>query len=460
MLKKILKKILVGVLSLEARLILKKYKPEIIAITGSVGKTSAKEAVFAVLSRKFSVRESEKSHNTELGVPLTIIGERNPWYSPAGWMRVIFKGLELILKPSPLYPKKIILELSADRPGDIGRLSAFLKPDVGIMTAIGEIPAHVEFFAGPEDVAREKAKLAEILPASGWAVLNADDDVVLDMKEKTRAKVLTYGFGEGADVRASEYKLMIRETIRDDKGNGKGYGGGLLGDDEGNVKNDAGTIPEGITFKMDYSGSSVPVRIPGSFGKQAVYAALAGAAAGITCGMNLVEISEALSLYKAPPGRLKLLEGEKETFILDDTYNASPQAMHAAIDVLRDLSAKRKIAVIGDMLEIGKFTIQSHQKVGDQLKGVADIVIAVGPRAKFAAQELLDHGFGAEKIVSVSDSREAGKELEKLIQPGDLILVKGSQAMRMERVVEEIMQNPEKKSELLARQEPEWLNKE
>ena len=440
--KKFLKHIVVWILNLESRLILKKYKPEIIAITGSVGKTSAKEAVYAVLSQKFSVRKSEKSHNSELGVPLTLIGEANPWYSPLGWLGVILKGISLILKRQKgnnglrvdkgvNYPQKIILEMGADRPGDMAKL-AYFRPSVVLVTAIGEVPAHVEFFAGPEDVAKEKAKLVEGLDAQGWAVLNGDDDVVLDMKEKTKGRILTYGFGEGLDLRASEYKLMYH----------------------------AGERPEGATFKIDYAGSSVPVRIINSFGKQNVYAVLAGAAAGIIYGMNLVEIAESLNKYSAPAGRLKLIEGEKEVWILDDTYNASPQAMHAAIDVLKDLPAKRKIAVLGDMLEIGKFTIQSHQKVGDQIKGAVDIVITCGPRAKFIAQELLDHGFAPAKVISVSDSREAGLELEKIIQPGDLILVKGSQAIRMERAVEEIMAHPEKKSELLVRQEPEWLNKE
>ncbi|OGZ29280.1 MAG: hypothetical protein A2931_03875 [Candidatus Niyogibacteria bacterium RIFCSPLOWO2_01_FULL_45_48] len=429
--KKFLKKIIAGILNFEARLIIKKYKPEIISITGSVGKTSSKEAVCAVLLSRFNVRKSEKSQNSELGVPLTIIGESNPWYSPVGWLKVIFNGAGLIFKTAPNYPEKIILEMGVDRPGDIMKLARF-KPRVSIITAIGEIPTHVEFFSGSEDVAREKSRLVEILSVQDWAILNTDDDAVLDMKEKTRAKILTFGFGEDANVRASEYKLTYGENNK----------------------------PEGITFKMDYSGSSVPVRIPGSFGKQSVYAALAGAAAGITYGMNLVEISEALSRYESPPGRMRLVEGEKETWILDDTYNASPQAMHAAIDVLKDLPAKRKIAVLGDMLEIGKFTIQSHQKAGDQLKNIADMVITCGPRAKFIARELLDHRFGAKKVISVYDSREAGRELERIIEPGDLILVKGSQAMRMERVVEEIMAYPEKKSELLVRQEPEWLNKE
>lgn len=442
--KHIFKRLIILILELEARLILKKHKPEIIAITGSVGKTSAKEAIYAVLSTKFNVRKSEKSYNSELGVPLTLIGESNPWYSAAGWMKVIFKGLGLIFKSDPTYPKKIIIEFGADRRGDIKKLVRYLKPAVGVVTAVGEIPVHVEFFSGSEEVAREKARLVETLPTVGWAILNIDDDVVSDMAKKTRAKVLTFGFGEDANLKASEYKIIYKEGAN---------------------------VPEGLTFKMDYEGSSVPVRIFNTFGKHNVYSALSGAACGVINGMNLVEIAEALGKYQSPPGRLKLIEGEKGVWILDDTYNAAPQAMHAAIDLLKDLPAQvvavegvsktgRKIAVLGDMLEIGKFTVQAHQAIGDRLKEIADLVITVGPRAKFIAQELLDHGFGAKKVISVSDSIEAGQELEKIIEPGDLILVKGSQAMRMERVVEEIMARPEKKSELLVRQDPEWLNKE
>ena len=430
MFKKLAKKIIVFALELESRFILKKYKPEIIAITGSVGKTSAKEAVFSVLSRKFSVRKSEKSYNTELGVPLTLIGSPNAWYSPAGWLKLMAKGVRLILKKEE-YPSKIILEIGADRPGDIARFSRYLKPKIGVVTAVGEIPVHVEFFAGPEEIAKEKAKLIEILPATSRAILNGDDFTVLEMKEKSLAQVLTFGFGDDLDLRASEYKLLYNESF-----------------------------PKGITFKLDYLGSSVPMRIFNAFGKQNVYAALAAAAVGSSYGINLVEIAEALSVYVPPPGRLRLIEGEKETWILDDTYNSSPQAVHAAIDVLKDLPAKRKIAVLGDMLELGKFTVQAHQKVGQSLKGVADIVIACGMRAKFIAEELKNRRFPAKSLIIVSDSFEAGKELEKIIQPGDLILVKGSQSMRMERAVEEIMRHPEKKSELLVRQEPEWLAKD
>jgi UDP-N-acetylmuramyl pentapeptide synthase len=432
--KKLFKKILVFILELESRLILKKYQPEIIAITGSVGKTSAKEAIFAALSGKFPARKSEKSYNSELGVPLALIGASNAWRSPAGWLKNIFYGLKLIVSRDESYPRLIILELGADRPGDISRFTRYIQPKVGVITAIGEVPVHVEFFAGAEELAAEKAKLAEILLPSGWAVLLADDDAVSDMKKKTRAQILAYGFDEHADIRASEYLILYRE--------------------------ENGFVPEGVSFKVDYGGASIPIRLFNVFGRQAVYAALVALALGIIYKMNLIEIAEALSRYSAPPGRLKLIKGEKETWILDDTYNASPQAMHAALDLLRDLPAKRKIAVLGDMLELGQFTIQAHRKVGNQARTIADIVLTVGPRSKFIADELIQLGFEPERLRSFSDSITAGKELEKIIRSGDLILVKGSQAMRMERVVEEIMAHPEEKEKQLVRQEPEWLNKE
>src|SRR3989344_51721 len=182
--KQFFKKFIVAILTLEARLILKKHQPKIIAITGSVGKTSAKEAIYAVLSRKFLVRRSEKSFNSELGVPLTVIGAPNAWYSPVKWALTVWRGAFIPFQKN--YPRMLILELGAERPGDIADLLTYVKPDVAVITAIGEVPVHVEFFAGPEEVAREKTKLVEALGTDGVAVLNGDDDVVSDMRTKTR----------------------------------------------------------------------------------------------------------------------------------------------------------------------------------------------------------------------------------------------------------------------------------
>lgn len=438
--KKIIKKFIVAILQFEAKLVLKKYNPKIIAITGSVGKTSTKDAVFAVVSKVTNASKSQKSYNSELGVPLTILGQENAWYSPIGWLRVIFAGLALIIFPNH-YPKVLVIEMGADRPKDIKKSVNLFPPNIGIITAIGEVPVHVEYFAGPEDVAKEKVHLIRKLKSNEHAILNFDDLAVLEMKEKTKAQVLTYGFGEGADIKASNYRLLYTEN------------NGLIS-------------PEGISFKVDFSGSTVPVRIFGTFGKHRAYAALAAIGVGILYDMNLVDIAEALSTYESPPGRLKLIEGEKDTWILDDTYNSSPMACHAAIDLLEDFPRSslpegtkgRKIAVLADMLELGKYTIEAHKALGARLDKV-DMLFAVGPRAKFIAQEARKNNFCEQGIFEYSASAEAAKELEKIIKPGDLILVKGSQSMRMERVVEEIMARPDKKEKLLVRQDPIWLAK-
>lgn len=430
--EKLFRKIIVIILRWQAKTILRHYKPGIIAVTGSVGKTSAKDAIFEVLKSQGHVRKSEKSYNSEIGMPLTIIGKENAWYSLFGWLDIVLSGFLLIFSHKKDYPKILILEAGADRPHDIGRFVEIALPHVAVITAIGDIPVHVEFFSGPEEVASEKAKLIKPLASHDFAILNFDDAVVFDMKEKTRAHIITYGFGEGADVRAEHYHIMFREE-------------------------DAGA-PEGIAFKVAYKGKNVPVRIFGAFGKQQVYAGLSAIAVGIAKNINLIDIISSLQRYIVPPGRLKLIRGEKNTWILDDTYNSSPHAMHAALEVLTDIPAKRKIAVLGDMLELGKFTEQAHRAVGQRLKGI-DILITAGLRAKFIADEARAQGFPPDAIFEFDTSMEAAQKLEDIIREGDLILAKASQSIRMERVVEAIMAEPEKAGELLVRQDKIWKNK-
>lgn len=417
----------------EAKMILRKYAPEIIAITGSVGKTSAKDAIFEVVKGQGRVRKSEKSYNSEIGMPLTVIGAENAWYSPLGWLSILFKGVSLLLSREVHYPHTLVMEAGADKPGDIASFVQSAKPDIAVVTAIGEVPVHVEFFSGTEAVAREKAKLLALLKSTDTAILNYDDAVVFDMKEKTRGHVITFGFGDDAHVRAEHYHIMYRK--------------------EGERE-----IPEGIAFKVAYKGKNLPLRIFGTFGKHQVYAVLAAISVGIAKDINLIDVVSALQRYTSPPGRLKLIKGEKNTLILDDTYNASPHAMHAALDVLKDIPAKRKIAVLGDMLELGKFTEQAHRAVSERLAGVG-ILITVGARAKFIADEARARGFDMHAIFEFDNAMDAGKKLEEILEEGDLVLAKGSQSMRMERIVEEIMAEPERVGELLVRQDKVWKNK-
>ncbi|MDP3934997.1 MAG: Mur ligase family protein [Candidatus Giovannonibacteria bacterium] len=418
-----IKKIITKILALEAKLALKKHKPKIIGITGSVGKSSAKEAAAAVLESRFNVRKSVKSYNSELGMALAILGLKTAWNNPIGWIKNIILGFKEIFTKN--FPKILVLEMGVDRPRDFDRLLKIARPDIGIITALGEIPVHVEFFAGPEEIAGEKSKLIKNLPPDGWVILNFDDKKVWEMKLKTGANVLSFGFGAGADILASNYKIS----------------------------------EDGLSFKIDYKGSSVPVRLKNIFGKHSAYAALSAAAVGIIFEMNLIEISEALSKYQSPPGRLRLIPGIKNSLILDDSYNASPLATEAALNTLKELEATRKIVAFGDMLEIGKFTIEAHKAVGEKAAKIADYFVTVGPRAKFSAEEALAHGMSKKQIASFSESREAALHLKELIKEGDLILVKGSQSMRMELITEELMAHPEEVKILLARQDEFWKNK-
>jgi UDP-N-acetylmuramoyl-tripeptide--D-alanyl-D-alanine ligase len=321
--------------------------------------------------------------------------------------------------------------MGVDRPGDMEALTSWIKPTIAVITTLAEIPVHVEYFPSPEAVAREKAKILRHLSAENFAVLNMDDAAVYAMREKTRAKITTYGFAESADISGSNYKIMTR--------------------DEGDFR-----IPEGITFKVDHKGSSVPVRIFGSLGRHHVYPALAASAVGIAVGMNFVDISEALARYVSPPGRMKPVRGIKNTLILDDTYNSSPMAVRAALEVLAEIPANRKIAVLGDMLELGKYTIEAHRGLASVLKKTADFVISVGPRAKFITTELREKGFAKKRLFEFSTSDEVKTAIQDILEEGDLVLVKGSQGMRMEKIVEEIMAEPQKACELLVRQEKRW----
>lgn len=431
-----------SILKILARRTLWRYRPFIAGITGSVGKTSTKEAIFAVLKSKFVVRTSEKNYNNEFGLPLTILGIRHGGRNPFKWLLMLFGALNTAFFRRKSYPEVLLLEYGVDRPGDMDYLLSIAKPDLAVVTAIGEIPVHVEFFKDPEEVVKEKAKLVSALPPDGYAVLNHDDVAVYDMKRQTVAESLTYGFEEHADLRIINYEPHLTK------------------DEEW------GDMPLGISLKLEYNGSVVPVRLRDVFGEAQAYAVSAACAAGLVMNINLVEASEALRDYTSTPGRLRLLRGVKHTLVLDDTYNAAPESMRAALDTLKSLPAHRKVAVLGDMLEIGRYAEQAHRAIGDQAAEFVDLLLCVGPRAKFIAEEALTRGVEPHarrlmpgQVLKFDDSISAGKALDPLIREGDLILVKGSQAMRMERVVREVMAHPEKAEELLVRQDEYWKDR-
>jgi UDP-N-acetylmuramoyl-tripeptide--D-alanyl-D-alanine ligase len=436
--KKIFKKIIVAILSWEASLVLKKYKPKIVGITGSVGKTGTKEAVAQVLSQHFTVRKSQKSFNSELGVPLTILDCDNAWYSLSGWIKNILEGLSLIVFRSP-YPEWLVLEVGVDRPSDIRNVIKFVKFDVAIVTRLPEIPVHIEFFKSPEGLINEKLLLARSVSPSGTVILNHDDPKIMAIVDELKAKVITYGWDEKATIRGSSEKIMYHDG------------------DEG-----IGKVPDGLSLRVDYEGNTMPFRIKGLLAHHQLYGVLAAISVGVSQGINLVEIASSLEKLEAYPGRFNLLPGIKQTLIIDDSYNSSPAALESALKVLDQIEVMekgRKIAVLGDMMELGAKTIEAHRAAGVQVAKVCDNLITVGIRAKFIAESAQEKKMSEKKMAHFDMAEEAATALQELIKPHDIILLKGSQSIRLEKVVEEIMLHPEDKEKLLVRQELQWKKK-
>jgi len=436
--KNTLKQILISILKWEAKLVLKKYKPRIVAITGSVGKTSTKDAVYAALSKFYFVRKSEKSFNSEIGLPLTILGVPNGWNDPVIWLQNIIAGLELILTREK-YPEWLVLEIGADKPGDIRSAAEWVYADAVIITKIGKTPVHIEFFKSLEQLIEEKASLLKAAKKEGLVILNADDAAVFEMKERTKNKIISYGFNDQATLVASNPQILYKKSRK-----------------RINPPPDA---PDGVNFKLNYGGNSLPVLIEGAFGQNHIYAAMAALAVSFGLDLNMVTSADAMKNYEMPPGRMRLIEGVKNTWIIDDTYNSSPAAMEAALKTLEEIKAKRKIAVLGDMLELGRHTEEAHKHAGKIVSKICDVLVTVGPRARLFAEGALNEGFTEKNIFQFEDSRKAGKFVEQLAEEGDIILIKGSQGVRMERSVEEVMAHPEDKEKLLVRQDSEWLNR-
>lgn len=427
--KESLKKIIIQILKYEARLVLWRHKPKVVAITGSVGKTSTKDAIFECLKGAFYARKSEKSYNSEIGLPLTILGLKNAWNNPALWAWNIILGFLAIFKSK--YPHWLVLEVGVDHPGDMRKVAEWLKTDIVVITRFSKVPVHVEHFATPEEVNKEKSLLVGTLKKDGILILNRDDKDVFALKEIAKRRNISFGFEESADIRASNDEFLYDSA------------GKLIG----------------LIFRADYEGSSIPVRIIGSVGSAQIYSALAALAVGSALGQNAVSLSEALSAYTLAPGRMRLIAGIKDAQIIDDSYNASPVATASALNALAETKSERKIAVLGDMMELGRFAADEHKNIGKFASEAVNIFVAVGIRMRYAAESALQNGMRDEHVFQFDTAEEAGAYIQNIIKEGDVVLVKGSQSMRMERVVEEIMLEPDKKEKLLVRQNEEWLAK-
>ena len=350
-----------------------KLNVKVIGITGSVGKSSTKELTAEVLSRRFHTYKNPGNYNNEIGLPLTLLN--------------LGEGYEVM-----------VAEMGFYYPGEIAFLCDIAKPDIGMITNIGTV--HAERAGSQEVIAKGKAELVEALPAApnGTAVLNLDDPLVKGMADMTKADVIYYGLNSQADIWADEIQ-----------------GRGL----------------QGIQFRLHYQEKSILLQVP-LLGRHSVQTILRASAAGVSLGMTLDEIAEGLA-QSSTQLRLVAVETESGALILDDTYNATPESTIAALDLLNEIKGQ-KIAVLGDMLELGTYEQAGHEQVGKRAAEVVNHLIAVGPRGKIIAETAKARGLPSTAIEWVEDSLEAADLLKYNLRAGDVVLVKGSHGLRMDRI--------------------------
>lgn len=341
----------------------------VVGITGSVGKTTAKEMVAQALSATFRVLKTAGNQNSQVGVPITVCGLRKDHTAA-------------------------VVEMGVSMPGEMSRIAAVVKPTCAVMTNIGV--SHIEFMKTRENILREKAHIADYLPGGGALFVNGDDDLLPTLKDSLGGKVVTFGLGPGCDWRA----YGLNEA-------------------------DKGTF---FTCQSP-TGEKTELFVPAA-GEHNVRNALAAMAVARYLGVPAEDAVRAISAYKAPAMRQQVVE-VNGLLIIDDSYNASPDSMRSAIDVLhsRKVTGKR-VAVLADMLELGDFSQQGHREVGEYAreKGV-DLLVGVGPLAKEIAA---GYGDGAQWF---EDNGQAVAYLKEVLQDGDAVLVKGSRGMQTDQIV-------------------------
>jgi len=411
-------KLIYRILRSYARKVILRHKPFVVAITGSVGKTTTKDAVAQVMKDAFpnQVRATAGNLNAEIGIPLTILGYTSapskyllPFLLIPAWFRTF----------AAMYPKYLVLEMGVEHKGDIEYFGTIVTPDIGIITAAE--PAHTANFSAVSEMQAEKTNLAKIIKTGGPLIYNADDKYLAKTKFKN---AVSYSIKtEKADCSANNIKLS----------------------------------EDGMNFDISYQKDKVETKSR-LIGEHLIYADLAAFCLGRHFDISGEKI--ALSLEKRLParGRMNLLKGKNGTLIIDDTYNSNPASARAALKTLHDIkyTKGRKVAIIGNMNELGDYEKEGHRLVGECAKGKADLTIFVGPNAEIMAEAFGSRG----EVIKLKNRQSLEKKLDQIIEPNDLVLVKASQNQNyFEEISKELLEDKNLAEKVLVRQEKHWRKK-
>ncbi len=356
-----------------------KFNPTMVGITGSVGKTTTKEMVAAVAAARGPVLKNAGNFNNEIGLPLTLF--------------------QLSSKH-----KTAVVEMAMRGPGQIAYLAKIARPHIGVITNIHM--SHIELLGTLDAIADAKGELLDYLPEDGAAILNADDAYFEYHSRRANCRVVSFGENPHADIRATSAGLDAHGCCK---------------------------------FHVDTSRGAFDVRIPVP-GEHNIKDALAAIAVGEVLGIEHEAMQEALAAYKPPEKRSNVVPSRRGFVIIDDSYNASPASMHSALKTLSMMEGARKIAVLGDMLELGEHAVAAHTDVGRAVvENGVDMLVVVGELGKLIARAAIDAGMPVGSVLEFDDSWRAAKEIPGKLRERDVILVKGSRAMKMERVVEGLL---------------------
>ncbi len=353
-----------------------RFQVQVIGITGSVGKTSTKEVIAGVLATRYNTLKSLGNLNNEIGCPLTVLrltGEH----------------------------QKAVLEMGAGyQLGELTLLCDIARPDIAVVTLVA--PVHLERLGTLENIALNKSELVQSLPHTGTAVLNGDDPLVREMATRTRARVVFYGLDPQCDLYASDIE-----------------GRGLQG--------------VHFTLHVKRGGETWRVRLP-LLGRHSVHTALAAVGATQAAGMDYPSIVEALEGLDAQV-RLLVVPGYNGSTLIDDSYNAAPDSTLAALNLLEEMPGQH-VAVLGDMLELGSHTQEGHWKVGRRAGAVAGRLVVVGSLGRLIGEEALCAGMPPDRVFFAADNEHVVEYLQRVLKPGDYVLVKGSRSLQMEKIVD------------------------
>ncbi|MGE5841953.1 MAG: UDP-N-acetylmuramoyl-tripeptide--D-alanyl-D-alanine ligase [Deltaproteobacteria bacterium] len=358
----------------------RRFNARVSALTGSGGKTTTKEMTYSILSLQGPTLKNEGNFNNLIGLPLSLF----------------------LLEKEHQYA---VLEMGMNRPGEIGRLTEIADPDVGLITNVGR--AHLEGVGSIEGVAKAKVELLERMAPRGLAILNGDDRMLMQAAAAIRKKPVTFGQGLQNPVRAEGIQNLGRE---------------------------------GFSFYLHWQGKTFPVRIkvPGFHN---VYNALAAAAIALSLDLSVDQIQEGLARFEGIRGRFKVVPLPDGSVLIDDTYNSNPSSLKLGLESIKALAprGRRVIVGLGEMLELGKETEARHVEAGEMVAGSgADWLVALGDHAPEMIRGALDKGFPRERAIRVKDHKEMGAKILELMMPGDLVFLKASRRIGLERVVERL----------------------